>query len=300
MKNPTAPSLKMVTWVSATVIVIGFFSTFPETTYIIYGVSVYIALMFYRHRKKKKHLTSVENIMFAKFRLLALITLVERIGTDRNTTGAMDVEKHSEILATSCVDIHYELFIDYPYEALAKKYDSMDFIEKFGENYKEFDLNDDANNKKFILDQINIIKKEFVIGADELAPFDELNKGNKAEYHTIRNNIVTDMCKLLLVDNDISEKERVYYNYIAKNLGASDGWTEGMLLALKSQNKKSILESFEVIPDLTKKQILYIDSEYEDLKELHNMSEEDIRDNLPGITKAIARAIKKKLNEAFK
>lgn len=299
MKNPKAPSLKMVTWVSATVIVIGFFSTFPETTYIIYGVSVYIGLMFYRHRKKKKHLTSVENIMFAKFRLLALITLVERIGTDRNI-GDLDVEKHSKILATTCVFIHYQEFIDYPYEALAKKYDSMDFIEKFGENYKEFDLNDDANNKKFILDQINIIKKEFVIGADDLAPFDELNKGNKAEYHTIRNDIVSAMGRLLLVDNDISEKERVYYYYIAKNLGASDGWIEGTLFANKSLNKKSILESFEVIPDLTKKQILYIDSEYEDLKELHNMSEEDIRDNLPGISKSVARAIKKKLNEAFK
>ena len=170
----------------------------------------------------------------------------------------------------------------------------LDFYQKKYKEIYEAKIEGEVDGiNEYFLVQIDAIKKEF-----------NDSKNDKEEYVIISNLIVRCMAELLHVDSVISSAEKEAYDYIAKNLGVKNIEAESMLRVTenrsKEANREAILKTFEMIPNLTKKQIAYIESEYYDLKKLHDMSEEDIRGNLPGISKATARAIKKKLNEAFK
>ncbi|MDC3386065.1 hypothetical protein OAY05_00890 [Gammaproteobacteria bacterium] len=233
---------------------------------------------------KKKFLASVRNLMLAKARLLNVISIAERMDDDKDNEN-QDYAEHSSIIAHACTSGLDNCNGQWPHET-----GIVDFLAK---EYKEIDygdLMDDSTKKgyeEFYLDQIKAIKNEF---KDE----------DSWEYYGYVDSVVKDMAKLLLVDGDITNFEKELYIKIAEGLGVKEAHYSLHLTRSAENSKESILETLHVIPDLSKKQIEYIDSEYENLKELHDMSEEDIRDNLPGISKSVARAIKKKLNEAFK
>ena len=292
MKNPTAPSIKFVFWMTIFITGVISYFNFGLAGYLFFPLLIFF---FACHRiMKKNHLTSIENIMFAGFRLLFFVSMTERLDLydketpDLKNTDDKDWSKHHEMISyalTHSLSSETKAFFGVELDFLKKKHKMV-----ATKLQTDIQTNEELEGiNEYFLVQIDAIKKEF-----------KDSKDDKKEYVIIRNWIIMYMARLLLVDGEISSAEKEAYNYIAKNLGVDDSEAESWLQASTSLNKEAILKTFEMIPDLTKKQIEYIDSEYEDLKELHDMSEEDIRDNLPAVSKAVARAIKKKLISAYK
>ena len=283
MKNQTPMNSTSIFWVLVVVFaILLYFLDFNVAIFIIISTALLLAISNYR--TNKSFFASVRNLMIAKARLLNVISIAERVGDDKG--GEQDHAEHLKIICENCT---YGLDSDmgvWPLELkieafLIKEFKKLDFEEIFwapssGKSYEEF-----------YLDEIKAIKNEF---KDE----------NSTEYFGYKDSVLRGMAQLLVVDGEVTNFEREVYIKIAKGLGFSEVYAETSLTVRLDSSKQSILETLKIIPDLSKKQIDYIDSEYKDLKELHDMSEEDIRDNLPGITKAVARAIKKKLDDAFK
>jgi hypothetical protein len=114
--------------------------------------------------------------------------------------------------------------------------------------------------------------------------------------YTLRSNILREFIRLIASDFDISDGELNYYKLLKEGLEVSDTLADEMFSEEMESNKEIILESLQKIPSITQKISDYIGEEYTDFIALSRETPEKLRERVPGLSKAAAQAIIRRLS----
>ena len=114
--------------------------------------------------------------------------------------------------------------------------------------------------------------------------------------YTLRRNILREFIRLIASDFDISDGELNYYKLLKEGLEVSDTLADKMFSEEMESNKEIILESLQKIPSITQKISDYIGEEYTDFITLSRETPEKLRERVPGLSKAAAEAIIRRLS----
>jgi len=130
-----------------------------------------------------------------------------------------------------------------------------------------------------------------------------IEKADREADGTVNNFLKAHTLSVLLIllgnDNELDDKEIAYYNFVANKLGISDSRAEEKLSGMADIIREEELEVLNKIPTLSGKVIEYIIDEYPSFKELAKMSPEEMKDNIPGVTKPAANALLKQLSRLY-
>ena len=127
-----------------------------------------------------------------------------------------------------------------------------------------------------------------------------IEKADNKKDRFLKEQVIRFLAALIGSDFEFLDSEVKYFHLVKRHLDVSDEAANTILSERFLHNRKSQLDSFKVIPLLTQKVIDYIDNEFEDLQELRKMSPDELRNNIPGVSKPVANAILRKLNAFYK
>jgi len=108
--------------------------------------------------------------------------------------------------------------------------------------------------------------------------------------------LLRELALLIGIDFEFSKIEVEYFHFVRKKLDIRKDKADDILRAEFLNNKRLMLDSFEIIPTVSKKIINYIDSEFDDLQSVAKMDVEKFREHIPGLSKPSALAIQRKVN----
>ena len=121
--------------------------------------------------------------------------------------------------------------------------------------------------------------------------------GNLAELdnNALNELVLVSLVRVIAADLVFDEDEKRYYDAVAEKLGVSDETKKLILDDAKGGTKAAIrkitLRSLEKIPTVSQKLIDYIDDEFKDLSDISSITADELKDKVPGLTKASANAI---------
>lgn len=242
--------------------------------------------------QKKIQKTIFEGVQGAA-NILSLGVLSDGSVSKKEVENALDELEGLYFLFTSDnEDGSAELYWDddwKPYLKLAKDL-ALDHLKDFEKNVKSVK---DADIPEFIssVNGNKLIKKS---ARAILASHEFKERETDPAYWTLNA-----LAKIIGTDFDFQKAEQSFFKTVASELKISNSDSDAIIFDLLQENRDIQSVEIEKIPTVTKKITKFIFEEFDDVKIIAEMSEGELRDRVPGLSKASANAIIKKLRSFY-